>query len=123
VLEAPRVLLGGNRATVEEGRVHGADLGLGRDLDLDRDPLLQVRRISVERHDRVGVGRAGLRAVVGPLEALNRLTERREALPRRRVRLRLLERLQAVQPDRVAFGVIEALEAEAAAAGPLARGE
>ena len=123
VLEAARVRLRGHRAAVEERRVHRSDLGLGRDLDVDRDALLQVGRVAVQRYDGVRVRRSRLRAVVGPLEALDRLVQRGEPLAHGRVRLGLLERLQPLQPDRVALRVVEALEAEAAAAGTLARGE
>jgi hypothetical protein len=79
VLEAPRILLRCNRAAVEERGVDGADLRFGRDLDVEADARLEVRRIAVERNDRVCVRRAGFCAVVGPLEALDRLAQRREA--------------------------------------------
>jgi hypothetical protein len=123
VLEAARVLLRRHRPSVEEGRVHGAELRLGRDLDVDRDPLLQVRRVAVERDDRVGVRRSGLDAVVRPLKTLDRLVQCGELLAGGRMRLGLLERLQAAEPDRVALVVVEALEGEAEAAGALVLGE
>jgi hypothetical protein len=123
VLEAARVLLRRHRPAVEERRVHRADLLLGRDLHVDGNALLQISRVAVERNHGVRVGRAGFRAVVRPLEALDRVAQRREALARRRVRLRLPKRLQTLQPDRVALRVVEPLEAEASEAGTLARRE
>jgi hypothetical protein len=103
--------------------VHVAELRLGRDLDLQRDALLEARRLAVHRYDCVRVRRVGLRAVVGPLETLYRVVECREALARCRIRLGLPKRLQALQPDRVALAVVVSLEGEAAATGPPGRGE
>ena len=120
VLEAARVFLGRDGAAVEERRVDGPGLRLGRDVELDLDPRLEARGVAVQRDDGVGVRAAGLHAVVGPLERLDRVVKRREALPDRRVRLGLLERLQSLEPDRVAFGVVEALEAEAPEPRPFA---
>jgi len=53
--------------------MHRARLYLGGDVDVELDPRLQIPRLPVERDNGVRVLAPRLRAIVGPLEALQRL--------------------------------------------------
>jgi len=118
VLKPVGVLLGGHRAAVEEGRMDEPGFHFGLHFDLRLVLRVEMSRIAVERQNLIGICMVRFCAVIGPLERLHRMLAGGKSFPGSRMRFGLLERFRPPQPDGIPFGVIGALEGEAAKARP-----
>ena len=116
VQEAPGAFLRRRRATVEVDRVRGAFDGFGVDVHAHGGALLERAGVAVHRDDGVGVLVAGLGAVVAALEGLEGMYEAGIPHAWRRMRLDTLEHPGAFQSEDFAFGLVGALDREAAEA-------
>ena len=99
-------------APVEPDAVHAVVLRLSAHVDRHLGHGNEVARLPSERDDAVRVVVFGLRRVVTPLEALDRVLAQREVHAGRRVRDHGRERLHATQPVRLFLGVVGPVDAE-----------
>jgi hypothetical protein len=101
----------------------GAGFRFGGDPDRHRVLRRKVGRIAVQRDDFIGVRVPRFDAVIRPLKGLDRVLAGGKGLAPGGVRFSLLESFRSAQPEGVFFGVVGALEGEAAEPRPLTRRE